>query len=79
MNEDELRALVREAVARHLVRGQDAGHEVAAAAAHTPGRNAGGSPHASHAMFLLHATGTACIIEPSVVCTHCGYCKSYGH
>jgi hypothetical protein len=20
-----------------------------------------------------------CIIEPAVMCTHCGYCKSYGH
>jgi len=20
-----------------------------------------------------------CIIEPSVRCTHCGYCQSYGH
>jgi hypothetical protein len=20
-----------------------------------------------------------CMIEPAVACTHCGYCKSYGH
>ena len=21
----------------------------------------------------------SCVIEPSVPCTHCGYCRSYGH
>ncbi len=21
----------------------------------------------------------ACLIEPTVRCTHCGYCQSYGH
>jgi hypothetical protein len=21
----------------------------------------------------------ACLIEPAVRCTHCGYCQSYGH
>jgi hypothetical protein len=20
-----------------------------------------------------------CLIEPAVMCNHCGYCKSYGH
>jgi threonine dehydrogenase-like Zn-dependent dehydrogenase len=23
--------------------------------------------------------GDACVIEPSVPCDHCGYCKSHGH
>ncbi|HEX5109503.1 MAG TPA: hypothetical protein VFV95_13695 [Vicinamibacterales bacterium] len=74
MTEQELRALVRDAIARHT-------------AAMPPGaRSAGLQPdlsrHASHAMFVL-ATGAddggPCVIEPAVACTHCGYCKSYGH
>jgi hypothetical protein len=74
MNEQELRTLVREAIARHTV-----------GAASQP------SPrpvpaffhlHASHGMFTLPAGADAdgpCLIEPAVMCNHCGYCKSYGH
>jgi hypothetical protein len=38
--------------------------------------------HASHGMFMLPAgadTDGPCLIEPAVMCNHCGYCKSYGH
>lgn len=76
MNEPELRELVREVLARR-------GVGVSAAA--------GGSAadqvrlarqHSSHAMFLLQ-TGSdgegPCLIEPTVACNHCGYCRSYGH
>jgi hypothetical protein len=35
--------------------------------------------HASHALFVIPAQGDACVVEPGVVCNHCGYCKSYGH
>jgi hypothetical protein len=38
--------------------------------------------HVSHARFSLPrgADGTpACVIEPAVPCTHCGYCLSLGH
>jgi hypothetical protein len=75
MTEQELRALVRDAVAKHL-RGvppqPDPGTPILRDAAR----------HASHAMFSLSvgADGDgACVIEPAVACTHCGYCKSYGH
>lgn len=70
MTEQELRALVREAVARHT--GSAKGASPLASVRH----------HASHALFVLPAgndTGGPCIIEPAVTCTHCGYCKSYGH
>jgi hypothetical protein len=70
MTEQELRALVRDAIARHLapdVRSVRLQPDLS---------------HPSHAMFLL-ATGAEeggpCVIEPAVACTHCGYCKSYGH
>lgn len=72
MTEQQLRALVREAVARHL--GRDAV------------RTAGGvgtfRQHPSHQMLMQVAGGDAegpCLIEPSVLCNHCGYCKSLGH
>lgn len=69
MHEEDLRALVREAVARHL---HGAG---ALPPPPVPSR------HASHAVFALAAaTGDGmCVIEPDVRCTHCNYCKSYGH
>ena len=75
MTEQELRALVRDAIARH-----------AGAPAAAPGVRLSppGVPrlHASHGLFTV-ATGSdmegPCIIEPAVTCNHCGYCKSYGH
>jgi len=76
MTEQELRALVRTAIAR--VRSGT-----------VPPPASGGrvlldpaDQHASHAMFPV-ASGAdqdgPCIIEPAVPCTHCGYCKSFGH
>ena len=70
MTDDELRAMVREAIARHVSGG--AGPDPAAAF----------RAHASFALLPL-ARGSegdgACLIEPSVRCNHCGYCLSYGH
>jgi hypothetical protein len=85
MTEIDLRALVRDAVARHLgrppapappdpraplVADLRAGHDA-------------GSPavdHPSHALYLTVVNaGEACVIEPSVPCDHCGYCRSHGH
>lgn len=83
MNEQELRALVRDSVARHL--GADRAERYAGAppASLTPSRaiepHADIASHASHGRYVLVNIGTACLIEPSVECTHCGYCKSHGH
>jgi hypothetical protein len=74
MNEQELRRLVREAVARHGgVSARQFAQLPAAAVVQL---------HASHGMFALPAgadTDGPCLIEPAVMCNHCGYCKSYGH
>ena len=38
--------------------------------------------HASHVLLPLAPGGDgdgACLIEPAVRCTHCGYCLSFGH
>ena len=73
MTEQEVRALVREAIARH------AGQALSPAPPPVP---AFFHLHASHGMFTLPAgadTDGPCLIEPAVMCNHCGYCKSYGH
>lgn len=71
ISDDELRALVRDSVARHLK---------AEAPMPRSGLSIGG--HASHALLPLARGGDgdgACLIEPAVRCNHCGYCLSYGH
>ena len=69
MNEDALRALIREAVARRL------GGEPP-----QPGLPPATVPlHASHFRYQLPESDGPCLIEPSVRCNHCGYCQSHGH
>lgn len=74
MNEQEIRTLVREAIARQGgVSAGESPRQPARAPMHR---------HASHGMFTLPAgadTDGPCLIEPAVPCNHCGYCKSYGH
>lgn len=98
MTNEQLRALVRDAVARQL------GTAAATAAGcappltldrsascdhdrfgtHEPHAAPPGPPtwrqHPSHHIYLTVVNATdACVIEPSVTCDHCGYCKSHGH
>ena len=73
ISDEELRSLVRDAIARRS-------GEVAPRLA-TPAPFAFGG-HASHGLLPLARGGDgdgACLIEPAVRCTHCGYCLSYGH
>jgi hypothetical protein len=75
MNEEALRALVRDTIERLS----------------TPGAGEPPSPpfgarqplplarHASHYRYTLTKTDGPCLIEPSVHCNHCGYCESHGH
>ena len=69
MTEEQLRSLVRDAIARALPGSQP------------PSTAANHARHPSHGLFVIPAGGDngACIIEPAVPCTHCGFCKSYGH
>jgi hypothetical protein len=75
MDEQALRALIRDAVARHL------GGEPATS--RTLGtRGTSGTLHSSHARFNLVSGADLdgpCLIEPAVSCNHCGYCLSHGH
>jgi hypothetical protein len=71
MNEDALRAMIRESIARHL--GARPGEEPETAMP-LPFQ-----AHASHYRYTLPDSGGPCLIEPSVQCNHCGYCQSHGH
>ncbi len=84
LTDDELRGLVRDAIAR--VRGQAPGapppRELPTPVIASPGHVAGATVHASQVLFVLGPGGDAdgnCVIEPAVRCNHCGYCQSYGH
>jgi hypothetical protein len=76
MTEQELRALVREAIARHQEAAVGPSAPIAVVDATTV------RAHMSHAQFVLPAgvdSEGPCLIEPAVPCNHCGFCKSYGH
>ena len=76
MTEQELRALVRDAIAKAGVGGAKAPPYAA-----TEARLLASAGHSSHALFTLPPGDPEgrCMIEPGVACNHCGYCKSYGH
>ena len=78
MNEQEIRALVRDAIARQAIARQSANPMPVAGGLQASGLRL----HPSHGLFMVPTGSDAdgpCIIEPSVMCNHCGYCKSYGH
>jgi len=83
MNEQELRALVREAVERHLRHPSGALPTATLAPLPNVQRPIQGAVHSSH-LFLKVIPGSEaedgmCVIEPAVRCNHCGFCQSYGH
>jgi hypothetical protein len=81
MTDDQLRALVRETVARHL--GVSQGAALPASAPAVVATSVVVLRDASHYRYATLASGDdedgPCFIEPSVRCNHCGYCQSHGH
>lgn len=82
MTEEELRRIVRSAIARHLGSGAREGE----AHPERPGLGPRPDPpwrsHPSFGKLLVtrgDEEGGPCLIEPSVRCNHCGYCQSLGH
>ena len=72
MTEQDLRAIVRDAIAKHT----SSANPMTTTASPTP------SWTPAFALFAVPAgadSGGPCVIEPAVACNHCGYCKSYGH
>jgi len=70
MNEDVLRAMIREAVARRLGQGPEPAPPASAVFF---------AADPSHDRYPLPPSGGPCLIEPAVACNHCGYCESHGH
>jgi hypothetical protein len=71
MTDQELRAMIRDSIARH-----------AGSPRRSPDPVSAFNAHVSHARLpLLRGADDdgACIIEPAVRCNHCGYCQSLGH
>jgi hypothetical protein len=91
MNEEEVRALVREAIERHLGRPGSAPRgapyrdfvdtDVSRAVAGARLQSSG--VHPSHIVLNVlpgsEIDAGMCVIEPAVRCNHCGFCQSYGH
>jgi len=76
MNEEQLRALVRESVARHLGERTSFDSPDRALAQDRP---LAVQAHPSHYRYALTPSDGPCLIEPGVACNHCGYCESHGH
>ncbi len=75
ISDQELRALVRDAIARH-------GRPAGTSAQPAQGPSSVLRADASHGRFLVgggSADDGRCLIEPAVRCNHCGYCQSLGH
>jgi hypothetical protein len=75
MNEDVIRSIVRETVARRL----GAGGHVAPPNPDVPLHPVAYVGHSSHHRYSLPESSGPCVIEPGVRCSHCGYCESHGH
>ncbi|WP_291985658.1 hypothetical protein [Luteitalea sp.] len=77
MHDDDLRALIRDAIARHL---SSDGRDGSGPASRSLGE--GYKSHLSHGRFVFLAPtdpDAPCVVEPQVRCHHCGFCQSYGH
>jgi hypothetical protein len=72
VNEDALRTLVRETIARLDGRS-------AQPAESDPARLINLAAHPSRYQYNLTPTDGPCLIEPAVQCNHCGYCQAHGH
>ena len=77
MNEEAVRQLVRETLARMEARDAahvDRGPEPVPVLMHSI------PSHVSHYRYTwLPTAGGPCQIEPGITCHHCGYCESHGH
>ena len=69
LNEEALRALVRDVIDRIESR---AAHQAEPDAPRRPA-------HPSHYQYTLPPSDGPCFIEPGVRCNHCGYCETHGH
>lgn len=81
MTDDEIRQLVRSAIAKHLG-GQAAVLPASRVSSSTAPPSIGQGPvSVSFSRYSLPraADEVMCLIEPAVRCNHCGYCECHGH
>ena len=86
VNEQDVRALVREAIERHLGRPEKGVRPLFSSEAGELSEKRGQTPFSGHASHILlkvlpgsQVDEGMCVIEPAVRCNHCGFCQSYGH
>ena len=85
MNDQELRQMIRDSIARHAMaqplRAADGVAQPfrAADGVAQPFRAAEVPAFTTFPMLRSGDADGACVIEPAVRCNHCGYCLSYGH
>lgn len=79
MNEEAVRALVREVIARHMGRATEPAprHSTTGHARSVP--LAWRASHSRYALLSGEDLDGPCLIEPVVRCNHCGFCQSHGH
>jgi hypothetical protein len=72
MNEDALRAIIRDTIARVSARSGES-------LPHDEPRRLPVASHPSNYQYALPPSDGPCIIEPGVACNHCGYCQTHGY
>jgi hypothetical protein len=72
MNDEALRAIIRDTIARVAAR-------TAEPAVSDEPRLLHMTSHPSNYQYALPPSDGPCIIEPGVPCNHCGYCQTHGH
>jgi len=77
VNDDELRALVRLAIQKHM--GDSVGSGFSRTDADPPPQPAVLSISFGQYTLERAKDDTMCLIEPAVRCNHCGFCKCHGH
>ena len=70
MNEDALRAIIRDTIARVSSRDGEAAVSDEPKLLHL---------HPSSYQYSLPPSDGPCFIEPGVPCNHCGYCQTHGY
>ena len=83
MNDDDVRALVREAIQKHLGPGAPGTGTSGTNPLDTSGPvgTIGTVQSLSFSRYKLQRISDdgMCLIEPAVRCNHCGYCECHGH
>lgn len=84
MNDDELRALIRLAIQKHMTGSPTQPIPLKPDSTGMAGDTSGvvETPVSiSFAQYHLARASddTMCLIEPAVQCNHCGFCKCHGH